>query len=274
MAQRKRRNTKKPSPKPAFNFRALLSFVKKLTLALVVVSFLGVLGFYSLEKFNVFVNKPIEQLVIKGDFFYTDTAKIEKIIYSSANQSFVKEHLESIRQALVASPWIDDASLTRRWPNTLEVSIREHKAIARWGDTGFVNFRGELVKTTALDKLKNLPLLYGADTDAAEVMRQYKTLTPLLLNSRLAIDSLHKDILGVWQLTLSNDWQLVLGRNGLSEKVQTIAYVLSQKILRVDDAVNTIDMRYENGFAIAWDKSVKTVSDNQYENTAKKGAPS
>lgn len=274
MAVRKRRNIKKQRSKANISFSNFWRVLKNTTL---LIAFIGVLGFssvYSIVKMNQFLSRPIERIVINGDFEYTKAENVETLIRGAADQSFVKEHLASIRKTLVASPWIENASLTRRWPNTLEVFVEEQKPIARWGDRGFVNFRGELVKTRELKKIQHLPLLFGKELDAAKVMYQYKTLTLLLLNNGLAIDSLNKNTLGVWQLQLSNGWELILGRNSLAEKVRLVSYVLDQKILLVNDAIKTIDMRYENGFAIGWDESVKTILDDQHENKTNVGEPS
>ena len=274
MAERKRRNTKKQPPAKKVDFRGLLITIKKVIVGICLLGFVGVVGFYGAQEVDAFLSKPFEQVFINGEFEHTSDQELRHIIVNSASKSFVKEHLENIREELVELPWVDNATLTRRWPNQLEVSIVEQKAIARWGDKGFVNFKGQLIKTTNLGKVQHLPQLYGTESDAATIMREYKKLTSLLMNNQLAIRSLSKDSLGIWQMQLSNDWTLILGRYGLEEKIQTVNQVLEEEILLVDDAVDTIDMRYENGFAIAWQQSVSIVSENDNDNQAKTGEPS
>jgi len=274
MAERKKRNIKKQAPQKKVDVRSFLLLVKKTILSVFLLSSVAVVGFYGSQQIDEFLSKPFEQVMINGEFNHTKEQELRRIIISSASQSFVKEHLEKIRSSLVELPWVDNATLTRRWPDQLEVSIVEQKAIARWGDKGFVNFRGELIKTAKLDKVQHLPQLYGTESDAATIMQEYKKLTSLLSNSQLAITSLNKDSLGVWQMQLSNDWTIILGRYGLEEKIQTVNQVLRKEILLVDDAVDTIDMRYENGFAIAWRQSTPIVLENDNENQANTGEPS
>lgn len=274
MAARNRRNIKKAKSKPVISFVGFWRGLKKCILIVSILGLLGITGFYTTVKVNDFLNRPIEQLVIQGDFTYTDAVAIERLIQRSANQSFVKEHLANIRKTVEASPWVDNASLTRQWPNTLIVKVTEQQPIARWGDQGFVNFRGELVKTQSVESIQYLPLLFGEELEAAKVMQQYKTLAPLFLSNNLVINSLSKNNLGVWELQLNNGWQLILGRNSLAEKVKLVSHVLSKEILLVGDAIKTIDMRYENGFAIAWDESIKTILDDQNETNTKVGEPS
>lgn len=273
MTARKRRNTKKQTPKAKINLAKLWHVCKVTMLSSVVVATFGVVGFYITIKANEFLNRPIEQLTIQGDLQYTNDQQLQTLILESANKSFVKEHLTNIQGIIEASPWVDSASLTRYWPNHLQVTIYEQAPIARWGEQGFVNNRGELVKTESLEKIQHLPLLFGDELEASKLMQQYKTLTPLLMTNELAIHALSKNNLGVWKLELSNGWELILGRNSLAEKVKLVNHVLDQKLLLASDAIKTIDMRYENGFAIAWDETVM-ILDDQNENKTILGEPS
>ena len=273
MTVRKRRNTKKQTPKVKMNVAKLWRLVKVTVLSSIFLASLGIAGFYISVKANEFLNRPIDQLSIQGDLQYTNGQQLRTLILESTNKSFIKEHLANIQSIIEASPWVDTASLTRHWPNHLQVTIYEQAPIARWGEQGFVNNRGELVKTKSLEKIQHLPLLFGDEVEAEKLMQQYKILTPLLIKNELAIHALSKNNLGVWQLELSNGWELILGRNSLAEKVKLVNQVLDQKILLTSDTIKTIDMRYENGFAIAWDDSVM-ILDDQHENKSNLGEPS
>lgn len=274
MALNKRKNMKRQPVKPRLEISVLVQYVKKMMLACSLLATLSLAVFYATKKANEFIHEPIGLLTIKGDFYYTDTVTIENTIRSAAEQSFVREHLETIRRAIMTSPWVDGASLARRWPNQLEVSVVEQKPIARWGNEGFVNFRGEVVKTSSLEKIQHLPLLYGAELDASAIMTQYKILSELLLVNDLTILSLNKNNLGIWQLELDNQWKIILGRSGLAEKIQSITAVLDQNILLKDDAIDTVDMRYENGFAITWDNSTPVILSDEPKEKKTVGEPS
>ena len=60
-----------------------------------------------------------------------------------------------------AIDWVDNAVVTRVWPDAIRVVIIEQVAAARWNDTGLLNTRGELFIRNARYVPPELPLLEG-----------------------------------------------------------------------------------------------------------------
>jgi cell division protein FtsQ len=56
---------------------------------------------------------------------------------------FLSVDLDNLRAALESIPWVDRARVERSWPNGVRVFITEHVAVARWGEDGLMNTRGE-----------------------------------------------------------------------------------------------------------------------------------
>lgn len=233
----------------------------------IVLSFLtvtiGVAGFYSVGVAEEFLNRPVTEVVIDSRFNYVTEEDVSQIVDSMIGRSFVGENIDNIKLQVESIAWVDNVNLARQWPDRLVVSIDEHKPIARWGDEGFVNVRGELIFTGDTERLSHLSTLHGDMDSAVLIMQQYSVLAKLLQPYSLVITSLQRDRRGAWQLRLDNDAQVMLGRGDVQVKIQRLTQLLDQRLLSRFSDVAVIDMRYQNGIAVQWidNENEETVSD-------------
>ncbi|MEO0443754.1 MAG: cell division protein FtsQ/DivIB, partial [Pseudomonadota bacterium] len=140
----------------------------------------------------------------------------------------------------------------RQWPDKLQVIIEEQIPIAKWDSAGFVNNRGELVLTDVGQLLDHLPVLKGNADEALELMQQYQQLSELFSNSALTIQTLEKNSIGIWLLTLSNGWQLIAGRDNVAKKTHQFLVMIEQNVIANPEQIQQVDMRYRGGLAIQW----------------------
>jgi len=100
--------------------------------------------------------------------------------------------------------------------------------------------------------LSNLPLLSAEFGSSSEVMKQYQRLAELLLPTGLKLSKLKLDRLGAWQVETNKGIQLIIGRNQVGEKIRRLVLVWESELHRQSDNIETIDLRYPNGLAVAW----------------------
>ena len=86
-------------------------------------------------------------------------------------------------------------------------------------------------------------------------MENYQLMAELLIPTGLKIAELKRDSLGVWFINTATGVRLVIGRDQVSEKLRRFTKVwgagLSQQLQQID----SIDLRYPNGLAVAWKES-------------------
>jgi cell division protein FtsQ len=210
------------------------------------------MGYYGVTTANSFLERPIKTVLIDGDFEYLSRQSVKALIDEHMEDSFIKEDLLSMRNKLMMNPWIDSVLLRREWPDILHVSIEEQRAIARWGDKGFVNFRGDVVLAKNDAMLNYLPLLRSDDSQAKLLMRQYQFVSELLNEYQLTVLVLERTTVGIWQAELNNGWRLFLGRADINKKLQRLLVALDQKAILLSSAIDSIDLRYENGLSVKW----------------------
>ncbi len=272
------RRIKSTQPKkPRFIWlRRLLSTVRLLLIVSIFVSVFGIIGFYSITTSQKFLNRPIAHIVVEGEFSYTSKASIIKAAQGMIGSSFVGENMSAMKQRLEATPWVDTVHLYRQWPDTLSLLVTEQVPIARWGDQGFVNVRGELINTDTSGELDHLGLLYSEQQDAAVMMQQYLTFARLLEPYELTINTLTKSRRGSWEMRLDNNWLVKLGQGDIGRKLQQLRLLMERDLLNASMDIIMIDSRYSNGVAVEWgseeklDQSVSDTSNIKHKKSYKK----
>ena len=76
--------------------------------------------------------------------------------------------LAKVRERLVAYPWIADARVSRRLPDTLVIQIIEREPSAVWQHRGrltLIDGEGRPLEPVAVDRMPNLPLVVGPRAD-------------------------------------------------------------------------------------------------------------
>jgi D-alanine-D-alanine ligase len=108
----------------------------------------------------------LREVQLRGELAHTGAAEVEQAVRGRIDGNFFAVDLAQPRAALEQLPWVRRVQVRRVWPDRLEVTLEEHVALARWGDTGLVNVQGERFagKSDAA-----LPLLAGPTGSETEV---------------------------------------------------------------------------------------------------------
>ncbi len=210
-------------------------------------------------KFDVVIDRPVASVSVEGDFRFVSRERITELVTPLVNKKFLQLDLKAIKNSIEREAYVDYAVLSRKWPDRLSVRIAEQQPIARWGERGFLNQRGDIVETEQLEFLQQLPLLAGKREQAAKIMLQYQRISRLLRPYDLDVKELRSDDKFAWQLLLSNDLKVVVGRDQVLEKIQRFLTVYEQQLRGRLDDIARVDVRYENGVAVRWHKTAAVV---------------
>ena len=166
-------------------------------------------------------------------------------------------NLDTVRVAFEAVPWVRKATVRREWPNALQVTIEEHQALGTWGDDGrLVSVKGD-VFTANLDEAEEdgvLPKFSGPEGSAAEVVARYRALQQWLEPIQQAPAEVQLSKRYAWMVKLDSGVTVELGREQdattLQQRVARLVSVYPQLVARLQDRLESIDMRYPNGLAL------------------------
>lgn len=196
--------------------------------------------------------RPINHISVEGTFRYLSKQSVSKIVSPMVKDGFLQLPLDEIKSSLEENPWVQQAIVSRRWPDRFFISIIEEQAIARWGKVGFLNQRGEIVSVEQNAYLDDLPLLLGNPGQEKLIMLYYQQLTQLLRSYDMKISEFYCDELMSWHLTLASGLNITIGKDQVTEKMQRFLDVYKRTLEKQIDNIAGVDLRYGNGLSVQW----------------------
>jgi cell division protein FtsQ len=241
------RNRRRDAEKPRLNLRspALRRVAGAAGIALAVIGALLVLRFA--------LNQPVERVSVSGRFQRVQALEVEKAVRQAlAGEGMAGVDLAGVARAVEAIAWVDRASVARSWPRALTVQVVEHAPVARWGEAGLVNLRGEMFVHDARHVPAELPELVGPEGQQVPMTGRYLAAAPRLTEAGMRLTRLTLDARGAWEMTLDNGVTLRLGREQVDERFERFMRAGARIVATRAGEIDYVDLRYANGFAVGW----------------------
>lgn len=207
-------------------------------------------GIYTTARW--LLNRPVERVVINGEFERVSADQLEAVLKTAMGRGFLAADLRAIQQQIAAQPWVASAQVSRRWPDTLAVTVTEEQPAARWGEEGLLNARGRLFIRRASHIPAELPRLSGPEGSETEVASRYVAIREHLIERGLGLAELALDGRGAWTMKLSNGISVRLGSVDVDARLARFYEALDVVVTNVAADLDFVDMRYTNGFSVGW----------------------
>jgi cell division protein FtsQ len=191
---------------------------------------------------------PIRWLEVSGDLERLTAAQVRAAVSEQARRGFFAVDVEKARAEVEALPWVEQALVSRHWPDALQISVSEQKAVARWKDHALVSRSGELFEVAGTGGMQGLTRLDGPEGRELEVFEGWQQMRASLASQGLEIRSVELDPRGAWRIELGSGLALLLGREEVSRRLERFLSVRSD--LRGLERIDSIDLRYPNGLAL------------------------
>lgn len=199
------------------------------------------------------MDQPVERVDISGRFQRVQPLDVQKAVrIALGKQGMVGVDLRAVSASVRQIPWVQNASVARRWPRTLQVQVVEQVPVARWGAYGLLNARGEVFVRDLRHFPAELPELAGPAGSEAVVTGRYLASQPRLVEAGLRLSRLQLDERGSWEVELDNGVRLRLGSTLVDERFDRFIIAAARIVASRATEIRYVDMRYANGFAIGW----------------------
>lgn len=198
------------------------------------------------------LDRKIETIEISGPFQRVTALQIEEAVSAELDSGFLGADLSRMQAQIRVLPWIDQASVARRWPNWISIRVSEQVPAAIWGERGLLNVRGELFVDNARHVPAELPRLSGPANRSADVAKRYLDVRDQLIPLGLDLHSVRLDARGAWEMTLANGVDVRLGRREVDQRTDLFLALVAEVITSRSKDIDYVDMRYSNGFTIGW----------------------
>lgn len=196
---------------------------------------------------------PFRQLRVDADFRKVDVEDVRAAIAPALAPGFFAVDLGAARQAVERLPWVAGAEVRKLWPDTIEIRVHEFEAAARWNGERLLDVEGRIFEVPVAEMPVGLPGLHGPDDRAAEVLALSRTLAPRLQRAGLALAAVRLSARGGIDVELADGGVIRLGRDeSLARLDRFLASLPEAQPPRPGMRWVRADLRYANGFALAW----------------------
>ena len=195
-------------------------------------------------------NQRVEQVLIEGEVNFVSEQEVLDGVSSFISKSLLLVNIDEIKKQLELMPWIRSVNIRRDWPDTLVLNVIEEKAIARWEEIQLLNQDGVIFSPTNIFGLENLAILSGPTGSERQVMEQYQLFSQLLYQCGLKIAKLNLNERSAWNLTLTNDVLINVGKTKVVERMKRLVEFSYSEVMKKMVTIESIDLRYTNGIAV------------------------
>jgi cell division protein FtsQ len=218
---------------------------------LLLLSIFVVSGSILVTQINMQKVLPISSVKIEGEFKYLDKEQLRKQAMPVVDGGFFSVDLSAVRNVFISLPWVEDVSVRRQWPDQLLVRVIEKKPVVYWGDNAVLSAKGVLF-IPGKKLSENLPYLKGPEGLHKTMFQELARMQAWLLETGLHIQRMSLDERRSWTLKMTDGIELRLGREKMHQRLQRFASVYKNNFQSEIRKIKHIDMRYTNGFAVAW----------------------
>jgi cell division protein FtsQ len=192
---------------------------------------------------------PIRQITILGNTEYLDNEALVQHIQSVHTESFFATDVDAVYATLMQQPWVYQASVRKKWPDTLIVFVVEQAPLANWNADQLVNRDG--VSFSGNIQIAHLPDMFGPNGSEKTALAGLQAMQRLLAMHELEVSSLLLTERFAWQVELTNGITLNLGRQEFIARVQRFVS-LYPLLMETEQSIQYVDLRYDTGAAVRW----------------------
>lgn len=220
--------------------------------ALITLVVVFMIGFFALKAIN---QNPTKSIYVEtSNLTLPERESLNGVMANLGEVPFFDGDLHQIRQSVMALSWVEQANVSRDWYHGIMVEVTPRKPIANFGSEEMVDANGVVFRPANSDDVMNpaLVTLHGSPHEARDIMRQMQYINEHFAPLGLMVEDLILTPRHTWVIRFNNGLRVVVDSENTEQKLFSLAKVLkSQFAERIHD-MQSVDLRYKNGFAISW----------------------
>lgn len=195
-------------------------------------------------------DRPIQQVKLTSELKQLTQDEIDQVLSTYVGSSFWEVELSQIQSDLTRLDWVSQAVVKRSWPDQLIISIEEQNPVARWGDNGLINDKGDVFFPSSVAEFENFVRLDGELLEASRILAKLAEFQAILDKLEWPISQLVESPDGGWQVQIMDGPVLLVAKE--QDQSQLSRFVRAYEHLKDElrKSAQVYDLRYSNGFSI------------------------
>jgi cell division protein FtsQ len=202
---------------------------------------------------------PIRWIEIDGPFERVSAEQVRARLTPLVAGSFFTVEPVVMRDTAGEMAWVSAVTVTKSWPDTIQVRVHEHTPVAHWINGQLLSVSGQDFSVPGADEIQGLPWLSSPEGQLDLVFENWKKFDDALLNIGQAIERLTLDARGSWSARLSSGTEVRFGKGDVFENLDTLVSTWTGLMQGRELPPVSIDLRYTNGFAVLWPQNMDKI---------------
>ncbi|WP_440980709.1 cell division protein FtsQ/DivIB [Shinella sumterensis] len=217
--------------------------------------FLGATGFYGMslgghsqdfaQASTTAIGFAIEDVKVSGNRETSEIDILERLGLDGMT-SLVALDVKDARKKLSELPWVEDVSVRKVYPGTIEITLKEREAFGIWqhgSDLSLIEKNGSVIAPLRDNKFSTLPLFVGrdAETAAAGFSDEFDNWPEIKSRVKAYIRVAGRR----WDLRLDNGIVVKLPEHNVPRAMDTLATLEAEESILERD-IAAVDLRLED----------------------------
>lgn len=170
------------------------------------------------------------------------------VVQSLLNNDLQKKELTPL---LYQDTWVYGIQSTLRWPNKLEVKLKEHQPLANWKNQGYLTHSGLIINPTENNLDLVLVTLTGPENKKFQLLELSRKIQSQLNRYGEYLFEVDINSLGHIKATTTKGVTLIFNEKNFRDQLERLEDFISFELIsgKLNDIKN-MDLRYKNGISV------------------------
>lgn len=172
--------------------------------------------------------------------------------------SFFTTDLQALRDIAMGLAWVDQISVTRDWQRGIVITALPKQAVANFGTERLVDAKGAVFVPADSEELTKAQFatLQGEMTQAPVIMQQMQQINDWYAQLDMKVEDIILTPRMTWLVRFDNGLRVIVDNENTAQKLLNLSQLLNNQLSDRRDNMQSIDLRYKNGFTVAWKTEV------------------
>jgi len=188
---------------------------------------------------------------------------LQDVMEQQQVSSFFTSDLQALRDITMGLAWVDQVSISRDWQRGIVVNALPKQAVANFGTERLVDAKGAVfVPADSRDLTQEqFATLQGEMSQAPVIMQQMQQVNDWFAPLGMQVEDIILSPRMTWLIRFDNGLRVIVDNENTAQKLLNLSQLLGNQLSTRRDEMQSVDLRYKNGFTIAWNVTQSTESE-------------